>query len=413
VLIGGAGWQGGRTKPAGSVQSILIYFDVVVEFLGMVFRYFELGVYASLLLLTGLLYLKTRPPGLVWVSALAMGALVAHLYVEQGRWQLIPVYVLTFAFSIAIASPTRKPYRAGGLIVRFALTILLVIPSFLLSLAVPIFVIPQPSGPNGVGTVRLAFPDSAPVIARYPAIPPEEPLVAPYWTAAEVRAHRLPGLPKLFSSHLTLVPTNSVLRAPKIDGRLPVALVFSSDDSLPSDYITTLEQAASLGWFVVEIPAAATPEQILGFLDALNRGAVDTAFVGTIDTSRVVAVGLGRATPAGLGVRSISIGAGSLFSVAAAGATYGMDLPDASIPALAMTGRHRIIRPSRLLLGSSDVPPGDLVRIVTGALSAALGSGTLSDPVFAGTAADALGEFRRALVDGPSGLSIIPRSGPR
>ncbi|MBU8912608.1 MAG: hypothetical protein KOO61_01205, partial [Spirochaetales bacterium] len=203
----------------------------MIEFLGIGFRYLELGVIAAALLLVGLLFIRRRPAGLVWVSVAAMGALLVHLYREEGRWQLVPIYALVFVLSIWLAVPGRKAYRLGGLIFRIALIVFLVVPALTLPLAVPLFVVPPPTGPYGVGVATLlvapAEDANLPVTIRYPldqaadgagANPATGATLAPYWSLEDVGSNSLPGLPWLSSTHLPLVPTNSVLRGRRAAG---------------------------------------------------------------------------------------------------------------------------------------------------------------------------------------------------
>ena len=342
-----------------------------------------------------------------------MVVLALHLFVENGRWQLIPVYALTFALSIVLAVPKSGAYRAGGLVTRIATAVFLVVPALLLALAVPMFLVPEPTGPHGVGVVSLGFvPDGEPVTVRYPLDVERRrgiQLAAPYWTADEVGAYSLPGLPRLASSHLTLVRTNSVLRGRRADGEFPVAIAFTGPDRLPSDYLTITEQVASLGWIVLEVPQRAQPDDILNFLANLDRGIVDSAFEGAIDEDRIVVLGMGVEPEQSLGVPSVTVGVNPLLSVVTPDATYGMALPDARIPSAAATNRYLIVRPSRFLVGSSDVRSEDLVRLLAAAVSAVLGSGGLPAPVFSGEpAGEALAGTQAAFAEVLGGLSIIP-----
>ena len=358
----------------------------MIVFLGIGFRYLELGVIAAVLLLMGLLFIRRRPPGLVWVSVVAMSALLAHLYLEQGRWQLIPLYALVFGFSIWLAVPGRKPYRSGGLVLRIVLAVFVVAPALIPPLAVPLFVVPQPFGPHGVGVATLlAAPDDGPtlpVTIRYPRTGGGGAILAPYWSLGEVESNRLPGLPWLVGTHLTLVPTNSILRGQRANGTFPVVVILRSPTSLPSDYVVLVEQIASLGWIVVEVPASASAADLVWLLDELQGGGLDSAFDGAVDTNRTVFLALGWDPGIDIGLPTIRVGGGELISVVTAGSSYGIVLPESRIPDDALTNRYLMVRPARLLIGSSDVSPADLNTVLIRTVSALLSDGGLSAPVF-------------------------------
>jgi hypothetical protein len=408
----------------------------VIVFLGIGLRYFELGVIAATLLLTGLLFIRLRPPGLVWVSVLAMCVLLAHLYLEQGRWQFIPLYAVVFGFAIWLAVPGRNRYRSGGLVLRIGLTLFVVFPALILLLAVPLFVVPQPTGPHGVGVAAMvATPDDGPalpVTIRYPlsddatagrsdgwsglpgGFDRSRAILAPYWSLGEVGAHSLPGLPWLVGTHLTLVPTNSILRGQRADGAFPVAIMIPSPTSLPSDYLVLAEQIASLGWIVVQAPASATSADLVWLLDELHSGDLDSAFDGAVDTNRTVLVALGWDPGVDIGLPSIRVGGGQLLSVVTAGSSYEIVLPESRIPDEALTNRYLMVRPAQLLVGSSDIPPADISTVLTQTVSALLTDGRLSAPVFtAEPAQSALAGAQSMLADLLPDLTIQARPGTR
>ncbi|MEE8441613.1 MAG: hypothetical protein V3S41_07825 [Spirochaetia bacterium] len=403
----------------------------MIAFLGIGFRFLEIGVIAAALLLMGLLFIPRRPPGLVWVSVAAMGVLLVHLYLEQGRWQLVPIYAVVFGLSIWLAVPGRKRYGTGGLAFRVVLIVFLLTPSLTLPLVVPLFVVPPPTGPYGVGVAALlvtrvdggAAPGSArmSVTVHYPRDQVSGgnagaggAIVAPYWSLGDVVSNRLPGLPWLASTHLVLVPTNSVLRGRRADGSFPVAIAIRSPASLPSDYVVLTEQIASLGWIVVEVSAAATSVEIVWLLDQLQRGRLDSAFDGVVDTNRAVLLALGWDPGYDVGLPIIRVGGSELLSVVTAGGSYGIVLPDSRIPDDALTNRYLMVRPARLLVGSSDVSPTDLNTLLTRAVSALMSDGRLSAAVFtAEPAQTALSEALRAHADLLPGLTIRSRPGVR
>lgn len=379
------------------------YTGGVIAFQGLLFGYFELGLVAAGILLTGLLFLRHRPPGLVWVSAATMGVLLAHLIIESGRWQLIPLYALVFSFSIWLAVPTAKSFRAGGLVVRIVLAVLVLLPSLALPVVVPVFEMPEPDGPYGVGMATLAIPgDQTTIDVFYPTDPAAEPVpdavLAPYWSLREVNERKLPGFPWLCSTHLALVPTNALLRGPIANRVFPIAVALPGEQVLPSDFLAVTEQVASLGWIVVETPPEISAEQLVRILELFRTGDLDAAFEGAADTNRLVMLGLGAEPAVELGVPTLTLGAGTLVSMRTAGGSYGVDLPDARIPGPAVGNRHLLVRPHRFLIGSSDVPPADIATVIRAMVNAVLGQGEMSSPVFSGEPLQpALGDVQRAL----------------
>jgi len=397
----------------------------VIWFLGIGFRYFELGVIAAALILMGLLFIRRRPSGLVWISVATMGVLLVHLYLEEGRWQLVPVYAVVFALSIWLAVPAKSAYGSGGLVFRVALIVILLIPALILPLAVPLFVVPPPTGTYGVGmATTLLGPaeggDSAtgaslPLTIRYPRDGAnldgaDGMTLAPYWSLTDVQSNSLPGLPWITSTHLTLVPTNSVLRGELAEGSFPVAIAIRSPTSVPSDHVVLLEQIASLGWIVVEVPARASAAGIVSLMDQLQRGRLDSAFDGIVDTNRAVLLALGWDPGIDIGLPTIRVGGGELLSVLTAGSSYGIVLPESRISDDSLTNRYLIVRPARLLVGGSDISAADLNTVVIRAVSALMSDGQLSAAVFtAEPAQTALAGAQRALADLLPGLTIRSR----
>ena len=379
------------------------YTGGVIELGSLLFRYFEAAVLGLLFVSTILIYLRRRPAGLVWFSAVAMSAIAVHLYLEEGRWQLLPAYALLFAFSIWLARPAGQPYRsarrygAPGLVVRILVT-LVVLPALALPALVPLFRVSPGSGPHPVGSARVlletalqseasagSLESSLPAGNRWTIWYPAEtasPVAASYWSADDLARHRLPGLPWLAATHLPLVPTAATLRAPILDERLPLLVVVPGADALPGDNLNVVLEAASAGWLVVRMPPSAGEELVLEAVSALDAGTRDAALADRVDAERLVLLSAGAEPTVELGVPTIRLRAGRLVEAHLPSGSLALEAPDAEVPAQALTTRYLMMRPARLLVGSSDVPPAALDRLVREAVRTLLADGSPNAPVF-------------------------------
>ena len=340
-----------------------------------------------------LLFLRRRPAGLVWYSAVAMVVLAAHLFLEHGRWQLIPAYVLTVVLASWLARPAGQPYKsaqpygAPGLGLR-VLVVLVAVPSLVLPFAVPVFRIAHPAGPHAVGHTRLlTFAQDHPDLRIWYPASASAPTVAPFWTADDIASHRLPGLPRLFTSHLALVPTPAGLRAPILNERLPVLVMMSGPEALPSDYLHLTLEAASAGWMVVVLDASYGDVPVHQIAEILAGQDTDGALAGRVDADRLALVAPGARDLSDLDVPVLTLGGGVLVDAALPSGRVVVEYPGAAIPASALTTRHLIVRPSRLLV-DSDVPPDRIDRILRHTVAVILGDGSASAPVFSMTPLD-------------------------
>ncbi|MFW5742147.1 MAG: hypothetical protein ACOC2D_02645 [Spirochaetota bacterium] len=386
-------------------------------------RHGEAVVLGLLVVSTVLLFLKRRPAGLVWFSAITMTAIAVHLYAEHGRWQMVPAYGLLFVFAFWLARPAGPPYRsapayrAGGLMLRIAVAIV-VVPALLVPLLVPIFVIPAPAGPHGVGYAQVVAPvlpateessdferanarleDPLQIDVWYPA-EAGAPTLVPFWSVDDLARYRLPGLPRIAATHLTLVPTPVGHRAPVIAGRLPVLVVVQDRGVLPGDYLHLVLEAASAGWLVASLPGGIGEAGLLDAIAALEATDNDQALAGRIDANRLVLLLTGDSHELDLGVPELRIGGELALEASLPSGRYALGVPGAQIPERAYTIRHLLVRPSQLLVGSSDIGPARLDRFLRHAVRTLLRDGGQSAPVFSGTPPDQgslLGELEGAV----------------
>lgn len=385
------------------------YTGGVIELGSLLFRHLEIAVLGLLLVSTVLIYARRRPAGLVWYSAVAMSVIAVHLYLEEGRWQMLPAYALLFAFAIWIARPagqayrSARRYRAVGLVVRILVT-LVAVPALALPALVPLFRVPSGSGPHPVGSARVLLPAARPAglpgpegaasddgrgaahsedrrTIWYPARAASS-IAAPYWSADDLARYRLPGLPWLAATHLPLVPTPATFRAPILDERLPLLVLLSGDDALPGDHLNVALEAASAGWLVVRMPPGSGERAVLETVAALEAGGGDAALEGRVDARRLVLLSTRAEPVVELGVPTIRVRAERLVEAHLPSGGLALEAPGAEVPAQALTSRYLMMLPARLLVGSSDISPATLDRLVREAVGALLADGSSAAPVF-------------------------------
>jgi len=201
------------------------------------------------------------------IGAVGLGVIVLGIVSEGVRWQLIPAYIGLALLMIASLkkSKTRLVWRTLG-----ALPLLLLMSAAaFLSYLLPVFSLPEPSGPYGVGTFAYSITDDARK-ERYSPTRNRE-LYVEVWYPADKRASADFPVRTLFQElyegdytrqsllfgYLRHVPTHSHVRAPiaaKDEGRFPVLLFnhalelgFTSQNQL------LMEHLASHGYVIFSI----------------------------------------------------------------------------------------------------------------------------------------------------------------
>ena len=376
----------------------LPYTVTVLFLLTVSARPLEHSVLVALLVSLTLLFLPRRPVGLVWWSAASTVALALHLYLEEGRWQMVAAYALVLALALYLARPGSR--RRGGIAVLARLAVVLVgAAGMALPLMVPVFRLPEPSGPYAAGTAQVRLGDAA-YRVWYPAEPsmepdpwailrrggtgvrPAEPL-APYWSVEELSVSRVPGWPWIAGTHLAIVPTPAYQRAAVIAGTLPLLVVLPGAATVPGDHLPLVLEAASRGWLVLLAPAGAGESDLVALLDAMTGGE-DLAFEGRLDHRRVALVSAGSGAALDVGVPVLHVGGDSVLAARLAGGAFRVVVPGAVIPDAAYTARSFMVNPARFVIGGSDVPPGTLRAFWRDAVEILLGDGGADAPVFAG-----------------------------
>jgi len=358
----------------------------VIFFAGIGFRYIELGLLAALVVSAGLIFVRRRSAALLLWTTVVMAALAVHLFLEGDRWQMIPAYCLLFVLAIWLSTPSRHIYRRAGALLRALVVVMLVLPALALPVFVPLFTLPQPSGPLTVGTAVL-YPEHRGTRARVAVwYPTDEPtsLVAPFWRPEQLRSARIPGFPSLLVSHLALVPTPAHVRAPVLGEDLPLLLIASGPRALPGDQLSLIHDAASNGWFVARFPPGIGAEALVELIEELTVRASDAAIEGVIDSNRTVLLTIASSEMPDLGFASIEIGDAGVGAVTSGGTGVRLSFPDMVVPDLALTERHRLTLLPALLTGGSDVAPARAHAAVRRFVSSILSDGSPAAPVFAG-----------------------------
>jgi predicted dienelactone hydrolase len=201
------------------------------------------------------------------IAVVGLGVLVLGIVSEGLRWQMIPAYVGFGVLLIASfkKTKTRAVWRTLGAIPMF----LLMSVSAFLSHALPVFSLPAPSGPYGVGTFGYSITDDARK-ERYAPTRNRE-LYVEVWYPAEKSALRGFPVRTLFQGlyegdytrqsflfgYLRHIPTHSHVHAPVAaphDGPFPVLLFnhalelgFTSQNQL------LMEHLASHGYVILSI----------------------------------------------------------------------------------------------------------------------------------------------------------------
>jgi len=218
-----------------------------------------------------------RPRWVAFLPSLAVLLVLAHLVLEGYRWQMVPAYaltVLTFLPTVrAIMQGTclkGKPSSRG----RRALTIfgtvlglLVLIVAAALPALLPVFRLPEPTGPYAVGTryfywIDQGRPDTytlAPddyrevsVQVWYPAelTGDEDPIRYMRREAGRAFAEFL-DLPSPLFDHFALVRTHAYLNAGVAQTQTPFPVITYSPSGLMSSHMALFEELASHGYVVL------------------------------------------------------------------------------------------------------------------------------------------------------------------
>jgi predicted dienelactone hydrolase len=201
------------------------------------------------------------------LPSLAALLTVIHLALERYRWQMVPAYGLTFLlFLLSLPRivredrPTDKGRSRRVLMVAGSLLMPLIFMfAAALPVLLPVFRLPEPTGPFLVGTTKLHLMDRTRAETFTPDPNDHRELVVQVWYPAEVapgarRATYMEEAPLQFS-HLSLVRTHSTLDAPISDAQssYPVLVFSHGYIGFIDQNLTQMEELASHGYVVCSI----------------------------------------------------------------------------------------------------------------------------------------------------------------
>lgn len=202
---------------------------------------------------------------------------LAQLWVEGARWQMFPAYALSVLFFAGwtIRSIAPKDRFVGRMRVHLLAVLLSVIGltiAIALPTLIPVFHLPHPSGPYGIGTLTYHWVDenrrdvfSGDLNARrelmvqiwYPAKEDRSSPHAPYVQNPEALAStaRLLHLPKFFFAHLKHVASNAIPGAPAADEEpnYPVLIFLSGRGGYRQSNTFQVEELVSHGYIVAAV----------------------------------------------------------------------------------------------------------------------------------------------------------------
>ena len=190
--------------------------------------------------------------------ALALLAAIAHTVIEGAHWQMIPAYAATGILCLAAWKPGGDQLHLQRIAAWPAM--LLASVSVLLSFLLPMFHLPEPTGPYPVGTSILYFKDSSRTEDAAPAGGSARELLVQLWYPAQPSHNRFaryrePRETNVFSSYQSVILTNSRRDAPiAIAGSpFPVILFNHAWHGRRTSDTFLIEELASHGYIVAGI----------------------------------------------------------------------------------------------------------------------------------------------------------------
>lgn len=252
-------------------------------------RLLEAAILLSLLpaVLGWFLPAHRRPRWLLFVPFLALGFTALHLLIEGFRWQMVPAYAVAMVLGLLSAralrsgaAPTPAPrppsgwLRATARVLGATVLLLVLVVCATVSLAFPMFTLPQPSGEYTIGTMTLEMLDASRpetftddpndkrdlmLQAWYPAEKPAAGVKPePFWGSDPRRRQMLAKSlrqPGFLFNHLAMIPSHAYADAKVAGaGSYPV-LIFSHGyaQGFNGQNTMLMEELASNGYVVLSI----------------------------------------------------------------------------------------------------------------------------------------------------------------
>jgi predicted dienelactone hydrolase len=218
-----------------------------------------------------------RPRWLSLLPALAALLVVIHLLVEGYRWQMVPAYALAAIVVVGMVRGVRQttepqheaPSRKRRIIalIGVALGLLLLALAAALPSILPVFSLPEPTGPHAVGTRYFYWTDEDRPDESTTDLGDFRKVSAQIWYPAELSGDEKPirymrrdaaralarfeDLPEFLFDHFALVRTHAYLGADVAQTGAPFPVITYSTSGLMSPHMTLFEELASHGYVVV------------------------------------------------------------------------------------------------------------------------------------------------------------------
>ena len=242
-------------------------------------RLFEILTLATLLLtFIGFLLPRSKwPRWMAFLPGMAVLLILLHLITEGYRWQMVPAYALaalTFLATVRGIIPGadaqgRTPSRGRGAltIVGMVSGVLVLIVAAALPALLPVFRLPEPTGPYAVGTQYFYWVDKGRPDTYTPDPDDYREVSVQIWYPAELTADEEPirymrkeagraqaeftDLPAPLFDHFALVRTHAYLNASAAQTQTPFPVITYSPSGLMSPHMALFEELASHGYVVL------------------------------------------------------------------------------------------------------------------------------------------------------------------
>ena len=185
--------------------------------------------------------------------------LVSHLIFEGYRWQMVPAYLLAVFFCIYELCPWIWSFQLPYLVVIVCLAFELA--TIVLATVLPVFELPEPTGPYQVGTQIRYMKDDRRIDAFSDKVGGARELMVQIWYPADRFArgqfapYRDKRITRFADVQFALVKTHSILDAQlsKASDRYSVIFYTPSWTGLRTENTHLMEELASHGYIVVGI----------------------------------------------------------------------------------------------------------------------------------------------------------------
>lgn len=203
---------------------------------------------------------------------LLLGVLMGlHLLIEGGRWQMIPVYLLTFvlAWRIKVVDTSGFKKLSPTRVIGFLGVVLLAVLGGFLSSVLPVFTLPEPTGEYTVGTEMIYIQtDKEETITK--DTDDKRELLCKVWYPSTADVSSLKGekyvdkgsrsgfatkygLPSNALNYLDQVETYAYKDIPVAEGTYPVLIFSHGYGSKATGYYALLSEIASHGYVIINM----------------------------------------------------------------------------------------------------------------------------------------------------------------